>query len=192
MEWKNNAATSVPDWPLSTESSGELTLEKKLEKIAGKIDIKKYWFTNERLNKNINIGFMHTFVGEPKSKKGQTYTGFHNWVQYYHQKCELKRIRKEISTDTYPKPVNVKICNNKFDWRAPGDDQYRTKNAVSTIPFGTKPEYDIAVISLCFKNLGEKNGSCTLKINGAVRKIKIFTKQAKWRGSMIRTGFFSG
>lgn len=170
----------------------------ELKSIAGAVDIKKYWFGTEALGAKVNIGFMHTFAGDPNSKAGQKYSGFHSWVQYYNQKCN-NRIKNEVSSDTNPEPNDVKVCKNEFDWRAPGDGptKFRTKKAkkgrgASSIPFGTTPEYDIAVLSLCFKKLGEEQGTCTVEMNGVTRKVSIMTKESDMTGSLIRTGFFSG
>lgn len=170
----------------------------ELKSIAAGVDIKKYWFGTEPLGAKVNIGFMHTFAGDPNSKAGKKYSGFHSWVQYYNQKCK-SRIKNEVSSGTSPEPNDVKVCMNEFDWRAPGDGptKFRTKKAkrgrgASSIPFGTTPEYDIAVLSLCFNKLGEKQGTCTVEMNGVVRKVTIMIKENDMTGSMIRTGFFSG
>lgn len=170
---------------------------KKLKSIAGNVDIKKYWFGTQALARDVTIGFMHTFAGHPNSKADRSYKGFHSWVQYYRQKCD-KRIKNEDSTNTSNEPNSVKICKNKFDWRAPGDsfNKFRTKcrKGSSTIPFGTKPEYDIALLSLCFKKLGEQGGECTVKMDGVKRTVRVIPNDNNRNGrkSLIKTAYFLG
>ncbi|VDL86871.1 unnamed protein product [Nippostrongylus brasiliensis] len=82
-------------------------------------------------------GFEHVFIGEEKNKE---VSGLHNWVRYY----TLERNASEnVNYMGFVIKRAAVMASVKFSWR--GD----LKRSGSLL-FGTSPEFDMALYTLCF------------------------------------------
>ncbi|WKX88292.1 hypothetical protein Q1695_008158 [Nippostrongylus brasiliensis] len=97
-------------------------------------------------------GFEHVFIGEEKNKE---VSGLHNWVRYY----TLERNASEnVNYMGFVIKRAAVMASVKFSWR--GD----LKRSGSLL-FGTSPEYDMALYTLCFLARRGQN-QCKVEIDG--------------------------
>ncbi|KAG2486791.1 hypothetical protein HYH03_014590 [Edaphochlamys debaryana] len=103
------------------------------------------WFSYYRRDGagNDSCGFEHVFVGE---SKGDSITGFHNWVQFYIEEARghvdyLGYVRPKAGRDA--SDDEDRLISVQFAWK--GEE----KN-VSTFFVGTSPEFELALYTMCF------------------------------------------
>jgi len=121
--------------------------------------LKEMWFNNVN-----NMGFQYTFVG---LKTGEsTYEGFNNWYQFYLQQNDEK-ITNVVWPQNKFKPGTEPpfVSDFKFDWYG------RTNRIVINNNFyeqsskmfvGTSPAFDIALFTVCFMELKDKECQCNI------------------------------
>jgi poly(U)-specific endoribonuclease len=118
------------------------TIEREYENIRNFLQLLyKIWFAPYRRRAaNDSSGFEHVFVGERKRGK---VTGFHNWLQFYHE--ERKRELKFLSRmgHTTNQVHTDQLVTLKFRWK--GD-----LKPCGSVFVGVSPEYEVALYSLCF------------------------------------------
>ncbi|PNH03929.1 Poly(U)-specific endoribonuclease-B [Tetrabaena socialis] len=103
------------------------------------------WFSFYRRDGggNDSCGFEHVFVGE---SKGDTITGFHNWIQFY-----IEEGRGNVDYVGYVRPKTGRdnaddedrLVSVQFSWK--GEEK-----SVSTFFVGTSPEFELALYTMCF------------------------------------------
>ena len=104
------------------------------------------WFTLYRRKvENDSSGFEHVFLGERDEQK-KTVSGLHNWIQIAEEerqgaldyKGRIKSKRGSSSSD-------LSFITIQFEWQ-------KQEKFLSSTLIGTSPEFEIALLSMCFFN----------------------------------------
>jgi len=107
-------------------------------------------------------GFEHVFVGEISSND---VGGFHNWVQFYFQEKQ-----GALNYYGYLSKQQPELWGMTFEW-----DGY--DKPIDGFPVGSTPEYELAVLTLCF--VMEPNKACGIQMDGIKQQIQTY----KWTNS---------
>jgi len=122
--------------------------------------VRAMWFgLYSRKNGQLDTsGFEHVFVGEIKSSD---VSGFHNWIQFY-----LQEKSGSLNYYGYLSAQEPALWGMKFSWEG-------CEKPIDGFPVGTTPEYEMAVLTLCF--VMEPDSVCKIRMNGLQREIQTWT-----------------
>jgi poly(U)-specific endoribonuclease len=127
--------------------------------------VRKSWFELYRRKRpNDSSGFEHVFLGE---REGEKVTGLHNWIQMYIEekqgnfdyKGKIRPRRRHAETDQF---ITI-----QFEWM--GQEKF-----ISSSLIGTSPEFEFALLSMCFFNGVEKT-----RVDCGPHKIQVTAYQMK-------------
>ncbi|KAL2926626.1 Poly(U)-specific endoribonuclease-B [Bienertia sinuspersici] len=99
--------------------------------------LKDLWFTLYARGgtPESSSAFEHVFVGEIKERGEQSVSGFHNWLQFYHEEAEGERIIKPDSES--------QLLTVQFEWHG-------VLKSISSMFVGVSPEFELALYTLCY------------------------------------------
>jgi poly(U)-specific endoribonuclease len=134
-----------------------------LDKFASELYV--LWFQlYTRVVENDSSGFEHVFVGEVKAGEGGT-MGMHNWIQLWNeeknQRLDYKGYIKPKKQNAWHDDPNLhQLIPVQFSWNS-------NLKPASTSFFGTSPEFELAIYTLCFL-AGQETNLCKLGPNACV------------------------
>ena len=112
------------------------------------------WFDlYQRKVKNDSSGFEHVFLGERDDVK-QTVTGLHNWIQMYFEEKAGALDYKGKMRQKHRYADAEQFLTIQFEWH--GQEKF-----VSSSLIGTSPEFEMALLTMCFFN-GQEDTPVTL------------------------------
>jgi poly(U)-specific endoribonuclease len=124
-----------------------------------------------RKTDNDSSGFEHVFLGERDADK-KSISGLHNWIQVYMEEKAGNLDYKGKIKQRSNYEGNEEFLTIQFEWR--GEEKF-----VSSSLIGTSPEFEMALLSMCFFN-GKEDTAVTLGPHQNVN-IKCYTIRRKGR-----------
>merc|ERR1712126_207062 len=141
-----------------------------------KSTLKDVWFSLYERSKTLSSSaFEHVFLGEKSGKKSK---GIHNWLRYVEEEKQGRINYKGYFEKQ--KVGEVYLVTLRLDWN-------RASKDLTSISFGTYPEYELAIYTVCW--FARRNERCPVDLGGATAYVQTYTMNYRSQ-PYIATAYF--